>query len=226
MNLLKIVMRSLLIFAAFAAAGSAHANLIQNGSFESPVVPVGSYTNFAAGSTGITGWTVVGVDSAVTSGSFTQSGITFQAQDGVQWLDLAGITANSNASGVLQSFATTIGAGYEITFYVGSAFDNLYFFPTTVDLSIDGGARTSYFNPAAPTTSLDWKLFTVNFVATGTTTTLTFYNGAAANNYNSALDNVSVNAIPVPEPAPLALLIAGLVAMTRVQAGRRSRHTR
>ena len=139
-----LLARSLVALAALAGVGSAHANLIQNGSFEMPVGPVGFYTNYLAGSTAIAGWTVVGVDSSVTSGSFMQSGITFQAQDGAQWLDLAGITSNSKSSGVTQSFATTVGTGYEVSFYVGSTTDNFYFFPTTVDLSIDGGVRTSY----------------------------------------------------------------------------------
>ena len=80
-------------------ASSASANLITNGSFETPVVPNGGFTNFPAGSNAITGWTVVGVDSAVTNTNFTQSGIHFQAQDGIQFIDLAGITSNSNTSG-------------------------------------------------------------------------------------------------------------------------------
>ena len=37
-------------------------NLIANGSFETPTVPVGGFTNFLTGSTGITGWTVVTYD--------------------------------------------------------------------------------------------------------------------------------------------------------------------
>ncbi len=186
-------------------------NLITNGSFETPLVPVGSFTNFPSGSLAITGWQVVGVDSAVTSGSFVQSGITFQAQDGVQYNDLAGVTSNSPTSGVMQTIATSAGALYELKFYVGSALDtqNGFFFPSTVDLSINGGSRVSYLNPASPSNMLDWRLFTVNFTATGPSTTLTFLNGSAANNFLSALDNVSVE--QVPEPATVMLAIVGLV---------------
>jgi len=206
---------------AWTCALPAHANLIQNGSFEAPVVPLGSYTNFLAGSTAITGWTVVGVDSAITRGTFVQSGITFQAQDGVQFIDLAGITSNSKASGVTQSFATSVGTGYEIKFYVGSATDGISFFPSAVDLSINGGARSSYFTPAAPTTSLDWKLFTVDFTATTTTTSLYFFNGSEANNFLGGLDNVGVEITPVPEPSEYALLLAGLFAIGGAQRLRR-----
>ncbi len=211
-----------LVVSAFALP--AHANLIQNGSFEDPVVTVGFYKNFLSGSTEITGWKVVGIDSSVANGTFVQSGITFQAQDGVQWIDLAGITSNSKTSGVTQSFASSVGTEYEITFYVASATDRQLFFPATVELSINGGARSSYFNPAAPTTSLDWKLFTVDFVATTTTTSLTFFNGSESNNFLGGLDNVSVEAVaaPVPEPSEYAMLLMGLAAIGGLQRLRRS----
>ena len=162
-----------------ASADSTRADIIVNGSFETPIVPVGSFTDFVAGSTDITGWTVVGVDAAVVNESFTQSGITFQAQDGNQWLDLAGVTSNSMLSGVSQDVTTEIGRAYILSFYVGSATDNVFFFPSTVDLSINGGARVSYTNPAAPTDRLDWKLFTAKFTATTANTNITFYNGGA-----------------------------------------------
>ncbi len=166
-------------------------SLIDNGSFEVPPVPAGQYINFAAGSTAITGWTVVGVDSSVVN-AVMQNGIMFQAQDENQWIDLAGINSNSMFSGVTQDVATIIGGVYELSFYVGSATDNFFFFASTVDLSIDGGARVGYTNPTTPTNMLDWKLFAVEFTATSTTTNLTFFNGSAPNNYLSGLDHVSL----------------------------------
>jgi Protein of unknown function (DUF642) len=210
-NAMKIPRSTTGLVILFVATASSSAAIILNGSFENPLVTSGSYTNFSAGSTSITGWTVVGVDSALTSGAFLQSGITFQAQSGNQWLDLAGVTSNSNASGVRQDIATDFGQAYELSFYVGSATDGTFFFPTTVDLSINGGSRSSYFNPAAPTTMLDWELFTVPFTATGSITSLTFYNGAAPNNYNSALDNVSVTV--VPEPSKTLFGVIGLTGL-------------
>ena len=190
------------------SVGAARADLIINGSFEEPLVPVGGYTNFLAGATGITGWTIVGIDSTVVNTAFTQNGITFQAQNGNQWIDLAGIRSNSMTSGVKQVVVTTPGQAYELNFYVGSATDNIFFFPTTVDLSIDGGPRVSYLNPTAPTNHLDWKQFTVQFTAANSATALTFFNGDASNNYNTSLDNVSLRQIAaVPEPGSIALLV-------------------
>lgn len=201
------------------------ANLIANGSFETPPVPVGSFTNYPAGSTAITGWTVVGVDSAVTSGSFMQSGITFQAQDGVQYVDLAGVTSNSPSSGVTQTIATAAGSSYVITFFVGSARDtqNGFFFPATVDLSIAGGPRTSYHNPATPNTMLDWKGFSVGFTAAGPATSITFFNGSASNNFLGALDNVSVEL--VPEPSSIAIALLSMISCIRTRQSHTGRTT-
>ena len=173
-------------------AASIAANLIINGSFETPVVPVGGFSDFLGGSSSITGWKVVGVDSSVVNKTFMQNGIVFQAQDGNQWLDLSGVTSNSNTSGVTQDVATTIGVVYTLSFFVGSATDGSLFFPATVDLSINGGPRVHYTNPTAPSTMLNWKPFTLEFTATSSTTNLAFLNGSAANNFLAALDNVSL----------------------------------
>ena len=127
---------------AMLCATPVWANLILNGSFEAPAVTIGGFENFGGGASAITGWTVVGVDSAIVSGTFTQSGIVFQAKEGIQWADLAGVTSNSMASGLKQDVATTVGQLYELTFNVGSATDGVFFFATTVDSSINGGERT------------------------------------------------------------------------------------
>jgi hypothetical protein len=48
-----------LVLHQYGATGL-HAQLLTNGSFEQPVVPVGGFTRFGTGSTLIPGWTVVG----------------------------------------------------------------------------------------------------------------------------------------------------------------------
>lgn len=203
----------LLVAAALvASATSARGELIVNGSFETPGVPEGSYSVFLSGSTAITGWTVVGgYDVAVLDDDVQANGITFNAQHGNQWLDLTGadnVPPNSATNGVTQTVATEVGVQYELSFYVGSATDGAFFFPATVDLSIDGGTRVGFTNPTAPSNELDWQLFEVLFTAQNALTTIAFYNGSGASNYNTALDNVSLEA--VPEPSSLAL-VAGLV---------------
>jgi len=210
-------MMGLLRFLTFcliaAVATPACANLIVNGSFETPVVTAGGTAIYGAGSTAITGWTVAGVGAdsvALVSTSFAQSGVTFNAQNGQQWIDLAGNASNSQSSGVTQNIATVLGGQYTISFYVGSADDNVnnFFFPSTIDLSINGGTRTHFTNPNAPSNHLDWMQFVVPFVATGSSTNLTFYNGGASNNFLSAFDNVVVEG--VPEPSSFMLLLSAL----------------
>lgn len=220
-----------LIFAFFCLlmplVTDAYASIIVNGSFEDPVVPVGTYQNFIAGSTAINGWTVVGIDSAVVNTKYSQNGITFNSQHGNQYLDLAGVNSNSTSSGVTQTISTLVGVNYLVSFYVGSATDNFQHFPSTVDLTIDGGPRIGYTNPNAPTTSVDWKLFTVPFTAQNTTTTLTFQNGSASTNYLGALDNVSVtvssvNAVPEPSSFAVFVLTTFIFAFAQLRKNLRS----
>ena len=103
------------------AAPFAHANIV-DGSFESPVVPAGSFTDFASGSQFGPGncWTVVGAGSvSIVSGTFTQGGITYGAAAGAQWLDLTGSSSNS-VTGVQQTWPTTAGQSYKVKFAVGA----------------------------------------------------------------------------------------------------------
>ncbi len=211
--------RSLILTLVVTGSSVVNADLIFNGSFEFPAVPNGSFTNFGAGSTAITGWTVVGVDSSIVSATFMQGGVTFQAQAGIQWADMAGVTSNSSSSGLRQLVTTVPGQEYLLEFYVGSATASPFFFPATVDLSIDGGARVSYFNPTGPANTLDWKHFSVPFTAVGVMTSLTFFNGSASNNFISPLDNVTLTA-SVPESPALPLLgIANVLGLASHRRG-------
>ena len=109
----------LLAIVMILAVKDARANLITNGSFEMPVVPVGNFTNFLTGSALITGWTVTGPEVSVVSGTFTQSGFTFPAQNGNQWLDLTGGEGTNSFEGVVQTVSTTPGTNYDLSYWVG-----------------------------------------------------------------------------------------------------------
>ncbi len=198
---------------ALSLAANIEAAVFVNGSFEAPVVNPGTFESYGAGSTVITGWTVVGIDSTVVSGSYVEDLILFQAQDGNQWLDLTGPGTNFSGSGLTQNLATDIGQAYEISFYVGSATNGSTYFPSTVDLQINDGSRISFTNPAAPTSSLDWQLFKAGFTASGTSTSITFFNGNTTYNNISSLDNVSIAAVPEPS-APLMIFAGGLLGMS------------
>ena len=119
---MRINAQALFAISAFMATGIADANLITNPNFQSPPVSAGGFSSFAPGSAAIPGWSVIGpagTTLAIFSTTYVQSGVTFEAQSGTQWLDLTG-TGSNTTDGVAQSVATTAGTTYALTFYVGN----------------------------------------------------------------------------------------------------------
>jgi hypothetical protein len=204
-----------------AASSGASANLVGNGSFEAPTVPSGSFTNFTVGSSALTDWTVfgpAGTNVSIVSGTFMQNGVTFNAQDGNQWLDLTGDGSNST-EGVSQAVTTTIGDQYQVSYYIGNTSGGSTFGTTSMVIVLVNGVPTFTDTNSNPDlTGLNWEQFTHTFVATGTSTTLGFQNDDPSNDNSNGLDNVVLTDLgPVPVPAPLIgfglpvfLAVAGL----------------
>jgi len=90
---------------------------------------------------GLTGWTVFGPAGqavSIVSGSFSQAGVSFPAQDGAQWVDLTGFNNNST-EGVSQSVATTVGHQYQLSYFTGNTTGGGIFGSTsTVDVLLNG----------------------------------------------------------------------------------------
>jgi hypothetical protein len=201
------------------------ANLIVNGSFETPVVTVGGFTNFASGSTLITGWTVFGPEVSIVSGTFSQECCTFPAEDGVQWADLTGDASNA-FEGVEQTVATTPGTQYTLSFFVGNVFDPTGFFGTTSSVKVFLGGPTGTLldpvkNSITTPAKLTWQEFFEHFTATSTSTTIAFANADPGNDNSNGLDNVSLVATgtvgTVPEPTTLSLIGAGLLGFSFIR---------
>jgi hypothetical protein len=215
---------------ALLACGAANAQLIANGSFETPVVNPGTFQLFVVGSSGLTGWSVIGPAGRdiANVNNFSQNGVTFAAQSGNQSLDLTGFNDNST-EGVAQTIATTIGDRYHLTFYVGNTTGGGIFGTTsTVDLLLNGGQVLAAVNSAVNTTGLTWQQFSFDFVATGASTALGFVNGDPGTDNSNFLDNVVlVDQGPVgavPEPQTYALMLAGF-SLIGLMAGRRRRQS-
>jgi hypothetical protein len=219
--------RPLLAIVIALAGVEARADLITNGSFESttPAVGAGTYVLFAPGSTGVTGWTVVGAagtNIGVTSTTFTQSGISFPAQNGSNEVDLTGLT-NRDTEGLQQTIATTIGDSYTLSFFIGNVDSPSTGFglTSTVDVFANGTSLGAFTNNCTTcTTSWVWQQFSDTFTATSAVTTLTFLNGDPTNDNANGLDSVSLvdngpATVPaaVPEPFSIVLLGSGLLGL-------------
>lgn len=195
---------------------------ITNGSFEDVLVPVGGFTAYPAGSTALTGWTIVGGTSddgpAVVSTTFMQEGITFTAEDGNQFLDLTGVNENST-EGVEQTVATTTGTSYTLSFWIGNVDDTnpggLFGMTSTVNVYLDGTLLGAFENSSTTPNTMVWEQFTPPFTATGSSTTIAFINADPSNDNINGLDNVvlTANASVTPEPATMILYSTGLLGI-------------
>jgi hypothetical protein len=202
------------------AVPGANAGTITNGSFETPVVPSGNFTSYSVGSASLTGWNVIGpsgTEVAIVSGSFSQNGVSFPAQDGNQWLDLTGNGSNST-EGVSQAVATTVGNRYQLSYYIGNTTGGGVFGTTsTVNVSLNGAPTFADTNSTVSPTTQNWEQFTHTFVAGTSTTTLAFQNGDPSTDNDNGLDNVVLTDLgpaATPEPATLTLVGVIIVGLT------------
>ena len=209
---------------ALAMPAAAATNLLQNGGFETPVNYFSTYSG-----TQIPGWTVT--TNNVDIGSNAIYGSSTYAPEGVQWLDLVG---SGTTGAIAQSFATTIGANYAISFLYAN---NPDFPQATARVDVGGltTVLTANLSHAGSTTSTgNWLAYGSTFIADATTTTLTFTDTSHDRNAGLYLDGVSVSAAPpivtaaVPEPATWMLSIVGfgLVGSTLRAKSRRGSFAR
>ena len=183
---------ALLTASALTAQG---ANLIKNGGFEKPIAPAGFYTCFNTGQT-FANWTVVGATGnvCVVSGTYTANGWTVEPEAGAQSLDLTGAGSNV-ATGVSQNVATTPGAAYQLTFWVGNVVDpgGPEGTTSTVNVLVNGvQVYTATNSLGAGSSSVVWQKFTATITSLTPQTSIAFINGdPAGDNYNG-LDGITL----------------------------------
>lgn len=219
------IVKALVLTASIGVASEASANLLVNGGFE---VPVQGPPNFAAfnvpaGSSLITGWTIVQGNVDLTTTANYGPGVNTLHPSSVQDIDLIGDTRGSGGvfGGISQSLATIVGQLYQLTFDFahnnGGFSANGYAAQVTVaDANAPANAVLSteisrVFN------ELGWEAFSQTFTANSDLTLLSFIGTRGAFNAGIYLDEVSVvavTAVPaVPEPSTWATMILGLAGI-------------
>jgi choice-of-anchor C domain-containing protein len=170
--------------AVLALAGATLAfSGLTNGSFETgPYVDGGSgFEQLNAGDSSLSGWTV-------DAGSVDWIGTYWQAQDGNMSIDMSG----ADAGAISQTFATTIGNSYTVSFYLSG---NPAGPPTvkTLDVSATGGTVSHYtFDTTASTlANMNWTAESYSFLATTSSTTLSLVS-TTPGAFGPAIDNVVV----------------------------------
>ncbi|MGK5531129.1 choice-of-anchor C family protein [Streptomyces sp. URMC 129] len=153
-----------------------------NGSFESPFARTDSFTNFPAGQF-IGPW-------QVSSGSvdLVDDGL-WQAAEGDQSLDLNG----SNTGAVAQTFTTTPGETYTVTYALaGNPAGGPALKTGRVLLDGQNIQDFSFDITGTSLTDMGYIKRQVTFVATGATTTLSFVSTTPGSAYGPVIDDVQV----------------------------------
>ncbi|CAM3290694.1 hypothetical protein SPAN111604_14870 [Sphingomonas antarctica] len=209
--------------AVFAVPATAATNLIGNGGFESPGAPNGGYLQGFGGNTdGF--WTVTGNDVLVLNTNYVENGITFNAFEGSNALDITGSGNTGPADGLYQDVATVAGRSYNLSFALGNGSDApqgaTYLLPSSIGLTIGGGVAQNFTNAAISPNGINWAIQNYRFTATGSTTRVAFTNNTPGGDNYAGLDAVSLTA--VPEPASWALMLGGFGLMGGAMRRRRS----
>lgn len=196
-------MKNVLIAAALLAAStSVNANLIVNGSFEDPKQKAGEFTIYP---NGITGW-----ESLSGAGIEVRNSLVGEASHGFNFVELD----SDNNSSMQQTISTVNGSLYTLLFDysprigVASASNGIKVFWNNVWLEpvITGNGIGATQN--------NWQTYSFNLLGTGSDT-LKFLAVGTNESLGGNLDNVRLNAVPVPAAAWLFASALGLFGFAR-----------
>jgi hypothetical protein len=209
-------------------AADARANLLTNGSFENTggtfVGDVNKVDELLSGSSAIPGWTTTNG----TQTAWIENGNPWNisASDGSFFLDLTGYSDSGTYGGVTQTFATSPGTSYTLTFDLGYGGNSTAFGgPVSVQVTAGGSSGTFTSGSGVPNPAL-WDPETFNFTASSSTTQVTIIGLSTTGGDYIGIDDADVElgtAGTVPEPGSFYLLGSVLVAVAIVRYGRTGR---
>ena len=204
--------------ATLAASGAGAATLVNNGDFANigtiwvNNTGLGSDDIQSALATPPPGWTVVGNNEFWFSSDNNYSGIASSPLNGSMYaIDLTGQTNSKPYGGLQQTIVTTPGQAYVLTFDLGSS---LRWNNSTTGLAAltASAAGSSQLFTLAPSSNNTWATETLNFIATGGSTTIEFLADSSYTSEYTGLDNVNVSSA-VPEPSTWAMLLLGFAGV-------------
>ncbi len=157
-------------------------NTVANGGFEQlPVTNTASYDTVPAGSTQLAPWSVV-------SGSVDHIGEYWDADEGVQSLDLDGAAPGA----IQQSIPTIAGQTYRVDFSYSANPDRTSGTPG-MTVKADGATLDTFTHPYGYTRpTITWDRGAASFTAQEATTALEFASTNSAGGFGIAVDDVSV----------------------------------
>jgi hypothetical protein len=185
---------------------TSRADLIINGSFETPIAPPGSVVRFdSSNPSAMPGWLVSGQIEIVAASVF---GVPF---DGGQWVDLNG---EAGPGGITQSFTTVVGGNYQLTFAYANNVNADQAAGQATIVGIAPLLQYSFDHLGSTVSDPNYQIFTGTFIADSELTTLTIESTSPGSS-GIALDAVSVEAVPEPASSLLVLTFVSVLLLTR-----------
>jgi len=196
---------ALAALAAISATASAAGNLFVDGSFESIVQAPGTWNTY----TSVPGWIVTKANGQPTStGLEIRDNIAGTAEDGHNFIELDGYENDM----IKQSFATTVGKEYEISFWFA---DRAGVKPGSLGFAANvksGASNASTSFNAIGDNGAAWHLVTMDFLALSATSVFSIKSTGQSDAVGTSFDNFQA-APAIPEPASLGLFAAGMAVL-------------
>lgn len=195
--------KTLLSVILMMAASSANANLVQNGSFEDTIQPNGTWSVYNS----INGWTTVSGP-----GIELRNNVAGLASDGDNYVELDSHNGYDTNSAMRQLIATTAGSLYELLFDYSPRINQP---SSTNGISVFWNGTLLGNITGTGGSSNMW--LTQRFFVTGTggSDELKFLATGTDDSYGGNIDDVRLNAVPVPAAAWLFASALGLFGFAR-----------